>query len=309
MIRIIVIGYGSIGKRHVRLLEEKGHDVGVVSRRDVNVQKHYWNLEDAIEKQDPHFIVVANRTSEHSKTLYELTRLSFTGTALVEKPLVHSVDAIPTSASYDIRVAYNFRFHPLLQELRRRVQNQEVVSVDAYAGQYLPSWRPERDYRQTYSARKSQGGGVLRDLSHEIDYLLWLLGDWKRVAAIGGKFSDLEIDSDDVFMLLMETSRCPAIVLQLNYLDREVHRTVRINTLSHTLELDLVASTLSINGTVIRNEEVGRDTTYLAQHDALLNNNSEELSTLEDGNRVVRLVEAAEQSAELGTWIPNKYVN
>lgn len=309
MSRVIVVGYGSIGKRHVRLLEEKRCDVGVVSRRNVDVRKHYWNIEEAIEKEDPHFVIIANRTAEHSKTLNELTRLSFTGTALVEKPLVHSVNAIPTSASYDIRVAYNLRFHPLLKELKHRVQNEEVVSVDAYAGQYLPSWRPERDYRQTYSARKSQGGGVLRDLSHEIDYLLWLLGDWKRVTAIGGNLSALEIDSDDVFTLLMETSRCRATVLQLNYLDREVHRTVRINTVNHTFALDLVASTLSVDGTVTQNGKVGRDTTYRAQHDALLSGTSEVLSTLEDGKRVVQLVEAAEQSAEYGTWIPNKYVN
>ena len=303
--KILVVGYGSIGKRHARLLRERGCSVGVVSRRDVDIEPRYLTLESAFEDQVPRYVIVANRTAEHADTLKELTLLSFSGKVLVEKPLAERTCRVPADLPYDAFVAYNFRFHPILQSLRQRLENVTIVSVDAYAGQYLPNWRPNRDYRQTYSAHQDKGGGVLRDLSHELDYLTWILGGWNRVGALGGQFSSLEIDSDDVFTLLMETPRCPATVLQLNYLDRDTHRTVRVNTSDHTFELDLIENVLSIDGEQVASRDIKPDLTYRKEHEALLEGASEVLCSLQEGKSVVRLIEAAERSATTRTWIEN----
>ena len=303
--KALVVGYGSIGKRHARLLGERGCSVGVVSRRDVEVEPRYPTLESAFDDQVPRYVVVANRTAEHADTLKELTLLSFSGKVLVEKPLTQRACRVPDDLPCDAFVAYNFRFHPLLKTLRQHLENAIIVSVDAYAGQYLPDWRPDWDYRQTYSAHQEQGGGVLRDLSHELDYLTWILGGWNRVAALGGHFSSLEIDSDDVFTLLMETPRCPATVLQLNYLDRIPHRTVRVNTFDRTFELDLIENTLSIDGKQVDSRDIETDLTYRKEHEALLEGSSKALCTLEEGKEIMQLIEAAEKSAATHTWIEN----
>lgn len=303
--KALVVGYGSVGKRHARLLSQRGCSVGVVSRRDVEVEPRYPTLESAFENQVPRYVVVANRTAEHVDTLKELSRLSFSGKVLVEKPLAERTCRVPDDLPYDAFVAYNFRFHPILRALRQRLGNETIVSVDAYAGQYLPDWRPGRDYRQTYSAHQDKGGGVLRDLSHELDYLTWILGGWNRVAALGGQFSSLEIDSDDVFTLLLETPRCPATVLQLNYLDRDTHRTVRVNTSDHTFELNLIENVLSIDGKQLDSRDIEADRTYRKEHEALLEGATETLCTLEQGKEVMELIEAAERSATTHTWIEN----
>jgi len=298
-----VVGYGSIGKRHARLLDELGCEVSVVSRRSVNHPSRYSSLDQVFEEEPPSYVVVANRTSEHKGTLEKLAQLDFQGRILVEKPLADTPHPLPTGIPESTFVAYNFRFHPLLNDLYDRVRGEKIVSVDAYAGAFLPNWRPDRDYRDTYSAHAEQGGGVIRDLSHELDYLNWLLEGWTHVAALGGQFSQLELDSDDVFILLFETERCPAVTLHLNYLDRGPHRTVRVNTTDHTLEADLIDETLSVDGIIVSEYELNRDTTYRAEHEAVLSEDFDRLCTAEEALDVMGLIEAAERSATNRTFV------
>jgi predicted dehydrogenase len=298
-----VVGYGSIGKRHARLLNELGCKVSVVSRRNVGHPSRYPTLNQVFENEPPEYIVVANRTSEHVGTLEELAHLGFEGPILVEKPLASTPTSLPTRLSERTFVAYNFRFHPLVNDLRDQIQGEKIVSVDGYAGEFLPNWRPERDYRETYSAHPEQGGGVIRDLSHELDYLNWLLGGWFCVASLGGQFSGLEISSDDVFILLLETKRCPAVTLHLNYLDRGPHRSVRVNTIDHTLEANFIDGTLSVDGALVSEYELNRDATYRAEHEAIMNEKYDRLCTVEEALDVVDLIDAAEESASNYTWV------
>jgi predicted dehydrogenase len=298
-----VVGYGSIGKRHARLLEELACEVFVVSRRKVDHPNRYPTLDQVFEDEVPDYVVVANRTSEHAGTLEELAHLGFKGPVLVEKPLANAPTSLPTGISEKTFVAYNFRFHPLVNDLRDRIEGKKIVSVDGYAGEYLPNWRPERDYRETYSAHLEQGGGVIRDLSHELDYLNWLLEGWSRVAALGGRLSELEISSDDVFILLLETDRCPAVTIHLNYLDRGPHRTVRVNTDERTYEADLINESLSVNGKVVSEYDLERDATYRAEHEAILNEEYGRLCTVEEAVDVMNLIDVAEESASNYTWV------
>jgi len=299
----VVVGYGSIGKRHARLLDELGCVVSVVSRREVDHSNRYRNLRKVFKDEPPEYVVVANRTNEHVDTLQTLAALDFDGPVLVEKPLSVDSVSLPQEITSETFVAYNFRFHPLLHDLLDRLEEEEIVSVDGYAGEYLPDWRPERDYRESYSAHHDQGGGVLRDLSHELDYLNWLLGGWTRVSALGGQFSKLEISSDDVFILLLETECCSAVTVHLNYLDRGPHRTLRVNSMEHTFEVDFIDETISVNGKCIADYDLGRDATYRAEHKAVLDRDYSQLCTFREGQEVVELIDAAEKSASNHTWV------
>jgi len=298
----LVVGFGSIGMRHHRVLTDLGCSVSVVSAREVPVTPRYGRVEEAIAAGRPGYVVVANATSEHAATVSTLADAGFSGVLLVEKPVVARTEERLPPLSGPAYVGYNLRFHPLVSRLRDELEGERVLSVHAYVGQYLPDWRPGSDYRQSYSSSRARGGGVLRDLSHELDYLTWLFGGWSAVVASGGRVSTLEIDSDDTFGVLLETPRCPVLSLQLNYLDRVARRRVIVNTTGPSWEVDLIRGTLARNGEV-EHVEVGRDHTYIAMHHAILRAGGADACTLDEGLRTVALVEAIEHSAATRAWV------
>jgi predicted dehydrogenase len=302
--RALVVGFGSIGSRHAHLLAALGCDVGVVSERAIEHPKRFTTLSEALDRHSPGYVVLASATHLHAPQLAELGRTRFAGLTLVEKPLFDTAvapDSLPAGAVY---VAYNLRFHALIAALRAQLADERVLSVQAYVGQYLPTWRPDSDYRNSYSASATRGGGVLRDLSHEIDYLTWMLGGWTRVTALGGKFSELEIDSDDVFSCLFATPSCPAVSVELNYLDRAGRRRIVVNTAARTLEADVVRGTLTVDRES-RSFTVERDDSYRAMHRALLGGDAAEACSYEDGLRTLRFIDAARLGASRQQWVAN----
>jgi predicted dehydrogenase len=301
-VKALIIGYGSIGARHARLLAELGCRTAVVSSREVDFPVTYHNLAEAITAELPDYVVIANPTNQHHSTLLMLAQLGYTGTVLVEKPVFNRYMVVQSQIFKEVFVAYNLRFHPIIQRLKALLEGERILSVQAYVGQYLPDWRPTSDYRASYSASAEQGGGALRDLSHELDYLTWMLGGWERVSALGGHFSSLEITSDDVFALLLVTPACPIVTLQLNYLDRLARRFILINTSDHTYEADLNKGTITIDHD-IESFITERDDTYRSMHDAILSGNRKSLCSLDEGLRTLQLIEAAELSARHGEWI------
>jgi len=298
----IVVGYGSIGQRHTRILTQLGCKVAVVSHREVAHPLTYLSLADALAQESPDYIIIANQTNEHYRTLKQLADFDYKGTVLVEKPLFDSVLGIPAHHFKNAYVAYNLRFHPMIQRIFEVVKKEKALYAQIYVGQYLPDWRPERDYRMSYSAQRSKGGGVLLDLSHELDYLLWLFGDWNSLVAIGGKYSSLEIDSDDLFSLMLTMDRCPMVQIHVNYLDRISRREITVITENHTIKADLVQQTLQINDELMH-IRVDRDDTYVMQHQAILNGENNFLCSLNEGLSVLKMIESAEQSAKQGIWV------
>jgi predicted dehydrogenase len=303
LLKTLVIGYGSIGQRHARLLTELECEVAVVSSRSIDFSPHYYELSQALGDWKPEYIVVANRTNEHHQTLETLVKHGFQGSVLVEKPLFDSHLAPLTHNFSQAAVAYNLRCHPLLLKLKSLLDDSgQVITANIYVGSYLPDWRPNTDYRQSYSAKKDHGGGVLRDLSHELDYALWLFGPWRRMTASGGSFSSLEIDGDDAYTLLIETQRCPLISIQMNYLDRPPRREILVNTNQHTIKVDLIKNSIEIDG-VQEFITVGQDDTYRAEHQAMLAGSAEGLCTLEEAMEILLTIDGAERATTLQTWI------
>jgi predicted dehydrogenase len=246
--------------------------------------------------------VIANETAAHSATLRELALSRFSGLTLVEKPLFASPEEILRNEMQTVRVGYNLRFHPLVRKLAAFGMNHHVLAAHAYVGQYLASWRPHVNTTDTYSAHRAAGGGVLRDLSHELDYLRWTLGEVRELTAAGGRFGTVTVDSDDVFALLMRTDRCPVVTLQMNYLDRNTRREVTFVGDDSTLAVDFVKGTCMVDGEV-ESIQVDRDATYRDMHRAILSGTDGALATYEDGVGVVNLIAAAEAAAAGTIWV------
>ena len=137
--------------------------------------------------------------------------------------------------------------------------------------------------QNSYSVSKAQGGGVLRDLSHELDYINWFFGPWQALTAVGGHYSTLAGNSDDVFCLLLKMERCPAVSLQMNYLDRLGRREILINTEEHTYHLDLVKNEYQKDHEAINSVTMERDKTYRMQHSEMLKNQGKLCCSLLEG--------------------------
>ncbi len=304
MTNALVVGYGSIGARHARILEELGCVVGVVSARKGTHARRFAELAGALDAFSPDYVVIANETTKHLPALAELERLGYDGPVLVEKPLGEPGQPPYRGRNGSIFIAYNLRFHPLIVELERRTKGKPLISAEVRCASHLPDWRPGRDYRTTASAKKASGGGVLRDLSHELDFANWLFGPWTRLAAAGGHLGPLEIETEDVFALLVESDACPVLTISLNYLERRAERRIVVNTRETTLRADLTAGTLHDGAdAVFAIESFDIDDTYRKEHEVILAGKPAACCTLAEGELVRAMIAAAEKAAHTGAWI------
>lgn len=300
MYHCLVIGYGSIGKRHAATLTDLGCQVSLVTQQIISQYQCYQSVENALAAEKIDYIVIANATSLHENTLVSVLNTGFTGKILVEKPLFsHPID-INVKNTGNIFVGYNLRFNETLLQLKKLLADEQLISFSARVGQYLPTWRSNSDYRNSCSAKKKEGGGVLRDLSHELDYTTWICGDAEAVTALGGKFSELEIDSDDTYSILKRTQKCPSVMIHLDYLGRIVCRQIHAQTTKHTYFADLINNTLLIDDRKIQCSNVN---TYKKQHAAVLTSDSELLCSYEQGNKIVRLISKIEQANRQCEWV------
>lgn len=298
---VLVVGYGSIGQRHTRVLKEMGFSVSIVSRRLIQNEEAYGSLAEALKEKEFQYIVIATETSDHLHSLKELAENDFDGLVLIEKPLFSKSETIKVDHK-KIFVAYNLRFHPLIMRTLELLKEDKVISVNAYVGQYLPSWRPHTDYKNSYSAFHSKGGGVLRDLSHELDYLTFLFGEWRTLAAVTGKISELEIQSEDYVHFCYKSITDVHVSVELNYLDRIHQRYLIIQTNAQTLKIDFMENRINCNGNVSILDRIDSDYTYREQHKAVLAH-SERCCSYEEGLRIVKMIESIEQSALNKEWV------
>ncbi|SDR81473.1 Gfo/Idh/MocA family protein [Bradyrhizobium canariense] len=294
----VVVGLGSIGQRHARVLQQLGCGVTTVSRRGGG---DYTSIASAIAGARPAYVVIATETAGHATSLRELADAGFRGSVLVEKPLFARAGPIADYPFASLVIGYNLRFHPVMTALAERIRGRRAITVSAYVGQDIRDWRPGRDHRTTASATTAAGGGVLRDLSHELDYLLWLFGPWQRVAALGGSSGARQLEVDDHISLLLEMHGSQAVQVHMDYLDRPGIRKIRINLEDDTIEADVASGRLTINGEV-HEYPSERDQSYKAMHLAAIKS-LDPICSLPEGLAVMGLIDASERALHSRTWI------
>lgn len=216
--KILVIGCGSIGRRHAQNLCELGVDDLVLYDADRDrsksvareLQVRWVRTLDRGYEEKPNAALICAPTSLHLELATEA--LEHDCHLFIEKPISHSmagVDEFLEEVEHKKRVllvGYNFRFDPLLKTVREWVSEGRIgraVGARFHFGSHLPSRHPWEDYRAGYGARKSLGGGVILDAIHELDLALWMFGQPETIYCAGGKYSDLEIDVEDVAEILL----------------------------------------------------------------------------------------------------------
>lgn len=299
--KALVVGLGSIGTRHVRVLGVLGLEVETVSRRGLG---DHVTVNDALTSGS-HFdyLVIATETHLHTQALQDAADSGYFGRILVEKPLGHEpLEAAELAGLGSVYVGYNLRFHRCLLLLKDWLNRKEAISIQVRAGQHISQWRPGRDPEATASAVPGSGG-VLRDLSHELDYLLWLFGPWSRVVAQHRLVESLGIGSDALYVILLRFDSGAIASVELNYLDTQPRRRITVTTSEGEAELDLIGDTISLDG-VTESFDGERDDTYRLMHQAHLDDSLDERRcSAAQGNAVTELIEAIEHSSRNQEWV------
>lgn len=330
--RVLIVGIGSIGKRHLLLARKllPKADIRVLRRHQASSEVpeyssgSFSHIDDAIAFA-PQIAVIANPAPFHIETAIALGRSG--AHLLIEKPLSDSLKGIEQlleicrKQGVVLLTGYNLRYLPSLKRFRDLLGERvigRVLSVRCEIGQYLPSWRPDSDYRLGVSARQDLGGGALLELSHELDYLRWIFGEVDWVKATLSRQSRLEIDVEDTVHLTLGFA--PAVDGQ------QLIGTVNLDFIRHDTTRLCVAigesGSLRWNGLTgeVAFFPVGgnkwcqessqphqRDDSYLAEWQDFINCVIEKkmpLVTGEDGLKVLEIIEATRKSAASGEQTP-----
>lgn len=261
--KYLVVSLGSIGRRHLRNLRtlKPNAQIGVLrlhtSKTSDSVPEgadiQFYSVEDAIAFA-PLATIIAGPASTHLEIAKFMVAARIP--VLIEKPIAASLQGIEdllVSAERKnllLLVGYNLRFLPSLQKVRQLLQENvigDIRMVRAEVGQYLPDWRPGQPYAHSVSAQRALGGGALLELSHEIDYLYWILGLPAVVSARGGSYGVLGIDVEDAVELTMEYASPPVLVnVHMDFLQRTPVRTCKFIGEEGTLIWNGIADTVDL---------------------------------------------------------------
>ena len=244
--RLIVVGCGSIGSRHARNLRALGVErIALCDLDRARAERLAAEVGGAVAGADLGALLASERPQGVLVCTPPTSHLAVAGRALgagahvfCEKPLAATLDgteellALARTRGRFLMMGMCYRFHPGLRRFRELLADGAIgrlLTGQLWAGQYLPDWHPWADYRQEYSARRAQGGGVLLDSIHSFDVLRWAFGEPAEVTGMLGTVSDLEIDTEDVATALVRLTGGAIVQVHVDYLQR--HASSRIEAI------------------------------------------------------------------------------
>jgi predicted dehydrogenase len=251
--KFLIAGLGSIGRRHFRNLIALGEKDIVLLRShratlpddELAGYPVETDIHEALKKHKPDAVIVANPTALHLDVAIPAAEAGCH--ILLEKPISDSLDRLDIlqqaaqKNGSNILVGFQFRYHPTLNKARELIQANalgKILTVHAQWGEYLPQWHPWEDYRQSYAARADLGGGVIRTLTHPLDYLRYLIGEVESLWSFNGHISNLELDVEDVAEIGLKFASGAIGGVHLNYVQRPPRHTLEIVGTNGTLRWD-----------------------------------------------------------------------
>ncbi len=257
--KIVIFGLGSIGKRHAKILLSMYpgsvyvYRSGIKRGNEFNIPEIY-SLEE-VWALNPDVALISNPTNLHIKTALLCAEKKIN--LFIEKPLSNNNEGLEdlrktiSQKNITAYVGYCLRFHPGIEWLKKHLEEKTPLHVKVVASSYLPSWRKDTDHLTHYSAYSSKGGGVLFELSHEIDYLEYLFGSFSNIKGKKARVGNVTHDAVDVVDFQCYFGNVLSNV-HLNYCSHYTERTITVIFNDHTVIIDLVnhkANIINLHGT------------------------------------------------------------
>lgn len=266
----MVMGAGSIGDRHIRVLKNLHFsNIWVYRQRNLPLQNidsdsiNIFTNSDQINEIKPFAAIVCTPTAQHMEQVIYCIEQGIH--VLIEKPLSHALTGIQKlkktvlANNTCVQVAYMLRYHPLFQTVKTHIQTKKMgplFSMQCYWGEYLPDWHPWEDYRESYAGRKDLGGGAALTLSHDVDLVNWLSGSRvKKWNTLKNYSSSLEIDVESAADISIAYENGVTAHCHINFHERIPRRWYRFAFEQGSMEIDYLNSELvvtPINGSVHR---------------------------------------------------------
>ena len=343
--KVLFIGLGGIGQRHLRNLIQINKKIDLYAYRvlkndievdnqlnatkSVNIEKKY-NIKlikslNEINKIKPEITFICNPSSMHIKSSIVAARSG--SNIFIEKPLSNSfigideLKKILRAKKNHAYVGYQLRFNPVIKKLKKIVDKKiigNIVSVRSEVTEYMPGFHKYENYKKSYASLKKLGGGVILTQIHEIDYLQWIFGPPKNIYALGGKLSNLEIDVEDSASLLMSCDKGGVSIpinLYIDFLQKNNRRNCIVYGTKGRIEADLKNLSLELiqDNKLIKKfswKSFDRNQQFIQQLKHFLKvveNKEKPLVDFNEGLKSLKIALAAKKSINTGKIIKIKY--
>ncbi|MHC8387657.1 Gfo/Idh/MocA family protein [Pseudomonas sp. MDT2-39-1] len=319
----LVIGSGSIARRHMMNIKEIFPSVRIgcvsssgraLSIEEVGVDTIIYESIELALLDRPTLAIVASPAPFHVNQAVRLLQAGIP--VLIEKPLSSSMVAFETEGSVllehqgKVEVGYNLRFMPSASKLKLLLEERflgDIYNVVVDVGQYLPHWRPASDYRGNVSARQALGGGVLLELSHELDYLKWLFGSFTTAFCVSRNSGALEVDVEDQVDAILVSSKGLVANLHMDFLQRTPTRSCKILGQHGTLIWDLLRNRIvhfkekDVETVLFEDSNYDRNLMYqdeLIHFSKVASGLCQPMVSLKDGLETLKLIDALRHSSD-----------
>lgn len=236
--KILVIGGGSIGRRHIKNLQSLGYkNISCLKRKYDEEFEKQWNVRVVTkypENEDMEAVFVCTPTSLHVDALEKAVTCQ--AHIFMEKPLIHDRKELAKAESllkdYDkvFFIGFMLRYHPLVKKIKDIIDSEElgkVYSARFEFGSYLPYWHPYEDYKISYASRKELGGGVILTISHELDLIQYYFGEPAEITGVKRNLAKLNINTEEVYEGIFNYPD-KVVSLHLDYLQKDYNRCIKI---------------------------------------------------------------------------------
>lgn len=247
-VKIIFFGLGSIGQRHANILLKNYNHTLYAFRSGTTDLPNSLGIKELysfgeIEKLKPDIAFITNPTNLHIETAIKCAKLGCK--LFIEKPIGKDLEGldkllqIVKEKNLTTYVAYNLRFNPVIIKLKKYIDKHKILHARVVCTSFLPNWHPNANHLESYSANAGMGGGVILDLSHEIDYISYLLGEVKNIQGNYSKRSNVTIDAEDYADILIDTNSCP-VNIHINFLSQIRQRYIQLDFEGLSITADLI---------------------------------------------------------------------
>ena len=317
-----IVGLGSIGCRHLILARELRSDLNIIavrSRKGKKIEEEklvdsvVYSLEEAIDC-GIEAAIIATPAVYHAEQAIKLMEKGIH--VLIEKPLSHSLynmtellkvnKKTKTVALLGYCLRYNSEALKFFDIINSKKIGQ-ILHVQVDCGSYLPDWRKEMDYRESVSAKAELGGGVLLELSHELDYVRWFFGEMKSVSAKIQNSGTLDINVEDSADMIFSSEQGYSVSVHLDFNSRDIRRKCIARCTNGDLTWNAITNKViwtPANGSE-ELETYKNDCNYIYREQLkhffdCIENKKRPLVSLDDGAIVLNMIESAKKSHKIG---------